>query len=67
MLTNEQIRRQDWVDNQIHELCDNVIPHDKFDGNLEWDIALIGGVRDIIGNYLVKKGVCTDAEFYPHI
>mgnify|MGYP006873004715 CR=1 FL=1 len=63
-LTDEQIERQDIVDNTIHEMLIGLIPNDK---TLDWDIEIIGRVRDVVEHIFVKKHICTDYEFYPYI
>lgn len=63
-LTDEQIERQDYVDNAIFSLICDVNPSDT---ELEWDIELIGNVRDAIQNELVSRKVCTAQEFYPEM
>lgn len=65
ILTEEQIRRQDIVDNTIYQLICDINPTDK---NIEWDIELIGEVRDVIRTWLVEKIRITDEQkFYPYI
>ncbi len=61
-LTNQQIVRQDFVDNAIFDLINELIPSDK---EMEWDIEVIGEVRDAIQAQLVERGFCTEQEFYP--
>ena len=63
-LTDEQIKRQDYVDNAIFNLINDVIPSDD---ELDWNIEIIGNVRDVIHDELVKRGICTAQEFYPEI
>lgn len=63
-LTDQQISRQDFVDNVIHDLINELIPSDK---EMEWDIEVIGEVRDVIQAMLVGRGICTEQEFYPYI
>ena len=64
-LTEEQIRRQDFVDNEIYQLIQNVNPTD---GNIEWDIEMIGEVRDVIRYWIVEKMKITDEQtFYAYI
>ena len=45
-LTKKQIERQDFVDNQIFELIQKLLPSSK---QIDWDIEAIGAVRDAIG------------------
>ena len=63
-LTEQQIERQDFVDNAIYDLINELIPSDK---EMEWDIEVIGEVRDAIQAQLVERGLCTEQEFYPYI
>ena len=63
-LTGQQIERQDFVDNAIFNLINELIPSDK---EMEWDIEFIGVVRDAIQTRLVEKGICSEHEFYPYI
>jgi hypothetical protein len=64
-LNEQQLNRQDFVDNAISELLLKLNPsHQK----IEWDIEVIGEVRDIIRAYLVKHLEITDEmTFYPYI
>ena len=63
-LTGQQIERQDFVDNAIFNLINELIPSGK---EMEWDIDSIGEIRDSIQSQLVEKGFCTEKEFYPYI
>lgn len=63
-LTAQQIERQDFVDNAIFELINDLIPSDK---EMEWDIDVIGWIRDALQSQLVSKNFCTEQEFYPYI
>ena len=44
-LTDKQIDRQDFVDNAVYQLIQKVNPTDIF---IEWDIEVIGEIRDVI-------------------
>lgn len=63
-LSQEQIERQDFVDNRIHEILEELLPFDK---EIEWDIDAIGIVRDAITKVYVGKNLCSEQEFYPYI
>jgi len=64
-LTDDQIRRQDLVDNAIYQLIQKVNPTDE---NIEWDIAIIGEVRDVLREWIVERMKITDEQtFYPYI
>ncbi len=63
-LTDQQIARQDYVDNAIYDLINELIPSDK---ELDWDIEIIGKVRDTVQALLVERGTCTEQAFYPYI
>ena len=63
-LTEQQIERQDFVDNGIFNLIKELVPSDK---EMEWDIEAIGEIRDAIQSLFVTRGFCTNQEFYPYI
>ncbi len=63
-LTDQQIARQDFVDNAIYDLINELIPSDK---EMEWNIEVISEVRDAIQTMLVGRCICTEQEFYPYI
>jgi hypothetical protein len=44
-LTKDQIKRQDFVDNQIHDLVKRLNPSTR---EIEWNIEMIGDIRDTI-------------------
>jgi hypothetical protein len=60
-LTDDQLRRQEDVDQAIWirlaELAEKPI---------EWDIELIGAVRDAIGREFEQRGIMSPMDFYPH-
>jgi hypothetical protein len=63
-LAESQLARQDFVDNSIFELMLSLIPSHK---EIEWDIEMIGDVRDCIGYWLVERHNITDKmTFYPY-
>jgi len=41
--TEGQIRRQDFVDNQIYDLVKRLVPSKR---EIEWDIEMIGDIRN---------------------
>ena len=63
-LTDQQIARQDFVDNAIYNIINELIPSDK---EMDWNIEVIGEVRDAIQVKLVERGLCTEQEFNPYI
>ena len=64
MLTKRQIKRQDFVDNQIFELIQRLTPSIK----IKWDIEIIGTVRDSIRIQLInKQKLINEANFYPYL
>lgn len=63
-LSQTQLSRQDFVDNKIHELLQELIPTEK---QIEWDIEAIGAIRDTIAKVYSDKKLCSDQEFYPYI
>ena len=64
-LTDKQILRQDYVDNQIFQLLQTLNPSQH---SIEWDIEMIGDIRDTIEDWIVAKvKVCSEKDFYPYI
>ncbi len=64
-LTSEQIKRQDFVDNAIFDLIKTANPTEK---DINWDIEMIGEVRDVIEDWLVERLKITDEQdFYPWV
>lgn len=61
-LTSEQIDRQDYVDNAIYNLIQDLNPTDIY---IDWDIEFIGDIRDVIKSYFVSSSICSDLVFYP--
>jgi len=61
--TEDQIKRQDFVDNEIYDLVKRLIPASI---EIEWDIEMIGDIRDTIQHWLVDEYKIVDKlEFYP--
>ena len=61
--TEDQIKRQDFVDNEIYDLVKRLISSEK---EIDWDIEIIGEIRDIIQHWLVDKyKIVDELEFYP--
>lgn len=63
-LTDVQITRLDFVHNAIFNLMQDLVPDGK---ELDWDMEIIGEVADVIQDYLVKKGICTEMGFAPFV
>ena len=64
-LTDEQTKRQDFVDNAIYHLIQEVNPASK---TVEWDIEMIGDVRDVIREWLVERmNIASEQTFYPYL
>ena len=63
-LVKQQIERQDFVDNVIFELMQKLVPALK---KLEWDIEIIGAVRDAIGERIIDKKFMSEKDFYPYL
>jgi len=62
-LTESQIKRQDFVDNEIYDLVKRLAPSKK---EVEWNIEMIADVRDTIQHWLVDKyKIVGELEFYP--
>ena len=61
--TEDQIKRQDFVDNQIYDLVKRLIPSTR---EIEWDIEMIADIRDTIQHWLVDKyKIIDELKFYP--
>ena len=62
-LSEDKIKRQDFVDNQIYDLVKRLIPSRR---EIEWDIEMIGDIRDTIQHWLIDKyKIVDELEFYP--
>jgi len=61
-LKKEKTERQDFVDNAIFNLLETLNPTDK---SLNWDIEVIGNIRDIVKTWIVEKTNCSEQDFYP--
>jgi len=61
--TEDQIKRQDFVDNEVYDLVKRLVPAST---EIEWDIEMIGDIRDTIQHWLVDKyKIVEELEFYP--
>ena len=64
-LIDEQLERQDFVDNAVFSLIQEVNPTNK---PIDWNIEMIGEIRDNIRYWLVERlKVCEEMAFYPYI
>lgn len=64
-LTDNQIIRQDQVDNAIYKLLCEINPSQK---EIIWNIEMIGEIRDQIQKWFVDYLAITDEmTFYPYI
>jgi hypothetical protein len=61
-LTDEQLERQDFVDNAIFSLIQQLNPTNQV---IDWDIEMIGNVRDVVAGELEKKLGISEFEVYP--
>lgn len=63
IFSEKQIKRQDFVDNEIYDLVKRLIPSA---GEIEWDIEMIADIRDTIQHWLVDHyKIADELEFYP--
>ena len=61
--TEDQIKRQDFVDNEIYDLVKRLSPSKS---EIEWNIEMIGDIRDTIQHWLVDRyKIVGELEFYP--
>ena len=61
-MSDEQIKRQDFVDNAIFELIHRINPTGR---QISWDIEMIGNIRDSIISELQNKLGISEFEIYP--
>ncbi len=61
-MNDEQIKQQDFVDNAIFSLIQQLNPTNQV---IDWDIEMIGNVRDSIVEELQNKLKITEFEIYP--
>lgn len=62
-LTDNQMKRQDWVDNSIFELARSLNPSAN---SIEWNIEMIAEIRDTIQDWFVENlQLCSSEDFYP--
>jgi hypothetical protein len=60
---DKQLKRQDFVDNEIYDLVKRLVPSSR---EIEWDIEMIGDIRDTIQHWLVDRyKIVEELEFYP--
>jgi hypothetical protein len=64
-LTDEQINRQDEVDNRIFNMVYSLFAQGNRT-NIHWDIELIGSIRDVIIKYYHMNPE-EQQEFYPYL
>jgi hypothetical protein len=64
-LSEREIRRQDFVDNEIFKTIQSLSPKGK---EIEWNIEAIGEIRDAIQEWVVDRWQLTnEMEFYPYV
>lgn len=64
-LTDEQIERQDLVDNAIYQLMQSLNPTDK---EIEWNIEMIADIRDVASEWMVERlNIADEQIFYPYV
>jgi hypothetical protein len=64
-LSKKQLTRQDFVDNSIFDLLQKLMPRNE---KLEWNIEVIGAIREIAQQYLLdEKKIKSELEFYPYL
>jgi len=65
ILTKQQLSRQDFVDNQIFETINSLLPLSQ---QIKWDIEVIGNIRNRIYEEVKNKlGDANEQQFYPFI
>jgi hypothetical protein len=64
-LTKEELKRQDYVDNEIHRLIIALAPVCT---SVNWDIEMIGAIRDELKVWIVDRlHICSEEIFYPYV
>ena len=64
-MSDEQIGRQDFVDNAVFQLINDINPTSK---KLSWNIEMVGEIRDNVRQWLVERlKICDEMSFYPYI
>jgi len=67
-LTDEQIARQDFVDNEIHAMICNVLKYVDPENPPDWDIEAIAEIRDVILRYYIDGNFDQlELDFYPYL
>jgi len=61
-MSDEQIKRQDFVDNAIFELIHHTNPTKR---QISWDIEMIGNIRDSLVSELQNKLGISEFDVYP--
>ena len=61
-MSDEQIKRQDFVDNAVFELIRQTNPTKR---QIPWDIEMIGNIRDSLVSELQEKLGISEFEIYP--
>jgi len=61
-MSDDQIRRQDFVDNAIFELIHQTNPTKR---QIPWNIEMIGNIRDSLVSELQNKLGISEFEIYP--
>jgi len=61
--TEDQLKRQDFVDNEIYDLVKRLVPSKR---EIDWNIEMIADIRDTIQHWFVDQYKMVDElEFYP--
>jgi hypothetical protein len=61
--SQDQIKRQDYVDNEIYDFVKRLNPSTR---GIDWDIEMIADIRDTIQHWLVDRyKIVDELEFYP--
>jgi hypothetical protein len=62
IFSEEQIKRQDFVDNEIYDLVKRLVPSKRA---IEWNIEMIADIRDTTQYPLQAHRAFSD-RFWPH-
>ena len=61
--TKKEILRQDFVDNEVFDLINKLLSPTA---SIDWDIEIIGNVRDAIRREVTDRQIMSEQELYPY-
>jgi hypothetical protein len=64
-LTDKEVERIDFIQNETFEYLKRLLPEDKA-AKLEWDVDMLTYIIESAEEVLEERGLCTPEEFYPY-